>query len=406
VAIGKAANGVIDPAGDSDFFSVPVKKDQFVRFFTQANPDDDPAKIDTVITLYDDKNQKIAEADDSVPRASTDSELYYRAPADGTICIKVEEFSTWHKDPQKKGGPTFTYKVATTLMSDTGGGNNRDKEPNNDGSTAQAINSLKASQGSSTFAYLYGMLDPQADVDVYSFTLAPGTLSASIYFPPFGPDGYGNTTSVGVVRLTDKQGKAIGLLDVTKGSDNMSIPLAAGTEALLWVTRPAGAPLGSNDFYFLKHFSFDTENQKEAEATTGSNETAATAETITIQAPTPPSKVKSGYVLGFVKAAGDVDYFKFAAAAGDKLTVACGAIRSGSGLTAPVFEVRDPSDVSLQSETETDAKDVLWSDTPGASKAGLTIATAGNYHLKVTAGGQDPNVSSNFYRCGLHLTPP
>lgn len=36
----------------------------------------------------------------------------------------------------------------------------------------------------------------------------------------------------------------------------------------------------------------------------------------------------------------------------------------------------------------------------------LTIATAGTYYLRVSGTSQKADVSSNFYRCGIHTETP
>jgi hypothetical protein len=63
----------------------------------------------------------------------------------------------------------------------------------------------------------------------------------------------------------------------------------------------------------------------------------------------------------------------------------------------------------LQSETETETADIWWTDNPNASsrsKPAVQVTASGTYFLKVTATAQKPNVSSNFYRCGVYVATP
>jgi hypothetical protein len=101
---------VISPARDEDYYSFEGTAGDWIQIVTIANPEDDPALIDTVITLFDASMTQIAENDDSVPRINTDSEIITRLPATGTYYIQVQEFSTWMMETPE-GGSTFTYQI-------------------------------------------------------------------------------------------------------------------------------------------------------------------------------------------------------------------------------------------------------------------------------------------------------
>jgi hypothetical protein len=189
----------------------------------------------------------------------------------------------------------------------------------------------------------------------------------------------------------------IAALDASLGSSDLAVPLPPAAEVALWVERPSGATAGANDFYVLRHYNSETDNPAEAEQGDGSNDTLATAETIVISQ-------ERGFVLGYSDPAGDVDYFAFDSGEADTLTIACGAARSGSGLTGARFAIHDDADTELESEVETDAVDIWWADSDNASKPALAIAPGQTYYLRVSAGGQDPDVSSSFYRCGIYPT--
>ncbi|MBM4360734.1 MAG: pre-peptidase C-terminal domain-containing protein, partial [Deltaproteobacteria bacterium] len=104
-----AAEGILAEPNDKDFFKVTLKEGDWVNIGTQANPDDDPMMVDTVVSLLSaDGKTVIAEVDDSFPRASTDSNFDYRVPADGTYCLQVQEFSAW-AGMAPEGDPNYAY---------------------------------------------------------------------------------------------------------------------------------------------------------------------------------------------------------------------------------------------------------------------------------------------------------
>jgi hypothetical protein len=153
---------------------------------------------------------------------------------------------------------------------------------------------------------------------------------------------------------------------------------------------------GANDYYVFRHYNSDTDNTPEDEQGDNSNDTAATAELVGFN-------LGSGYVLGYIDPDGDVDYFMFNADTDNILRLACGASRSGSGLEGATFAIHDSSDNEIQAETEGDSADVYWaSDNDFASMDSVALTPGEDYYLRVSATGQDANVSSNYYRCGLH----
>ena len=104
-------------------------------------------------------------------------------------------------------------------------------------------------------------------------------------------------------------------------------------------------------------------------------------------------------------AATDVDWYSFPVNAGDTLSLACAALRGGSGLRDATFEIWSAT-ASLQSEIETASTGIVWNTGTGASKPPITIDTAGTYYLRVSAASQDPVVTGNYYRCGVYVTAP
>jgi hypothetical protein len=97
----------------------------------------------------------------------------------------------------------------------------------------------------------------------------------------------------------------------------------------------------------------------------------------------------------------DVDFFQFATMGQPKFTLVCGARRSGSGLRDLTVQVFDANGVELTgvTATETENQNALLSqiDVPAGNN---TLA------FRIEAPTQDPNVTSNFYRCGVTVFTP
>jgi hypothetical protein len=98
-ALPLAFNGVIGEKGDVDFFKFTAKKgDEYdVNVFARRVR----SPLDSVLEIYDEKNNRIAQNDDS---GGPDSYLRWKVPNDGSYCVAV-------KDQLGRGGPTFTYRV-------------------------------------------------------------------------------------------------------------------------------------------------------------------------------------------------------------------------------------------------------------------------------------------------------
>ena len=96
-------------------------------------------------------------------------------------------------------------------------------------------------------------------------------------------------------------------------------------------------------------------------------------------------KARSGFILGH-QAAGDVDFYSFPAVANDKLSLACGSARSGSGLVDAKFEVFNAtSTTALQSDTET-----ATADAPATTaKSAITVIVSASASLVTDVMGID-----------------
>lgn len=414
-----AAQGVLAEPNDKDYFKLALKKGDWVNIGTEANPDDDPGLVDTVVALLSEDGKEVfAEVDDSFPRASTDSNFDFHVPADGTYCFQVQEFSAWAgNDPE--GDPNFAYALVVVPYDADNlsvfEGLSEDSEPNNEPAQAQTLaqRALSTGQEAST---MYGLLDPTADVDVFKFKAPAGALGMYLNFQPSGStNGNGSTGNIGLVNIWNSDASMLlaqldyGQATAQVSSDGSygfaSVPVTAETDYLIQINRKAGAAQGANDFYVFTGYTGDQLNPQETDDTL--NATAAGAETMSgmINANDP---TMTNHFLGGGIPAGDVDYWKFDAAAGDTVSVACSARRAGAGVEDFTVSLVDKDDKVLQTEVEDPSKDLLWSsDSPNMSMNSVKLTAAGTYYLKLNATKAVENGATlAYYLCGVHTQSP
>ncbi len=392
---------------DEDFFTVTLAQDAFVDIWTGHYDEAVDGQLDPVISLYtEDGATLLATADDQIPRANTDSELRYHAYA-GTYCVKIEGWEHWAGSTSSIPTEDWTYALNALEMDPTipdlwyEGVLNPDTEPNDIPGQAQAGTLYEGS--SASYGTVYGLIDDADDVDIYAFTTGANGAHISAYFyKPTGPggpgeEGHGTTLDVGVIDITDTFGTVLARVDGALGMTSLSLPFDGPQDILLWVQPAAGWTPGDNDFYVIDVSNAFQSNPLEGENEDDSNNSPATAEYATFSG-------GSAYLAGSIYAPNDVDFWGFDADAGQILALACGAARNGSGLVDATFEIWAGDGTVLQSETETLESDIYWSDSPygDPSMPAVQITDAGTYFLVVTAGSQDPVVTSSTYMCGIH----
>lgn len=406
--LGDSPMGKIDVAGKKVFYKFSADAGQWLDLKTTANPNDAVNTLDTALTLFDATGAtKLASDDDAYPRLSTDSELYYRVATASTFCLTVEDWSSWAGKPPVAPA-TNTYTLALRSVAPAATTSNMDTEPND---TAAAAQTGKLAMGTGfALGILYGDLASGADVDVYKFTIPAGLDSLTIELQPLGvpsgvgSNGYGSGLDRVSVKVMQTNGTVIGAWTTSSSSyattpDSINVPVTTG-DVLVSIERPTGSTATANDFY-VSTISFSTDNPLEMmDATNG---TLAGAEPLALTVDTTDPKIKRAYLLGTIGTA-DTDFYSVAVTANDVVSLSCGALRTGSGLTA-TYEMEDAAGTALQTETETATADIYWGTAPGASKTPVTATATGNLLLKVT-GTQDATITGNWYRCGLVVTSP
>lgn len=408
--LGDSQMGKIDVAGKKVFYKFSADAGDILDLSTTANPMDANNKLDTALKLYDATGaMTLASIDDAYPRLSTDSEMYYRVVTPGTYCVSIEDWSSWAGEPAV-ARPADTYKLDVHTVSRTASTSNFDTEANDMASSAQ-VGKLAMGTGFA-FGVIFGDLASGTDVDVYKFTVPAGLTTVSIDLAPLGvpsgagSNGYGSGLGRVAVRVLEMSGTTVlGAWNTTAATyattpDSITVPVTPGSDVLVSIERPTGAVATANDFY-VATVSLSTDNPVEmADATNG---VLATAEVLPLTVDTTNPKVKQGFILGTIGAA-DTDFYSIAVLANDAVSVACGGLRTGSGLIA-TYELQTSTGTALQSETETALADIYWGTGTSASKPSVTAPAAGTLAFKVT-GTQDATNTGNWYRCGIVVTTP
>ncbi len=409
--------GIINPANDSDYFKFTVADGDWVILRTEANPDDDINKIDTVITLFnEDGTVQYAEADDQTPRRSTDSELFHHFLAAGTYCVQVQDFSSWKAGETPEGSPDFAYKLTAATLSDQVAAVTLDSGDNNDKASPQAMTQTPDDMSGQLFSWILGTYDAEGDVDSYQFTAPPTAVGVSLDFMPRGSDAnntdaYGNSDSPGLINVYESDGATppvltrVATLDYTNGSSGFSsVPVTAGNDYVIEVAKAPGA-LGANPFYVLTMATASALNPQEMDDMANNN--AANAEGTMAQDNADGSK---SYFLGGAMPASDgADWWKVAGVKkGDNIAVVCSSQRAGSGVgdfTVEYYGVT-PGATAIVAQTETATTDIYWSAAPSASHAGLVAAEAGDQYFKLSSTMDIADVASMHYLCGIHVSTP
>lgn len=97
-----ALNGIIEKAGDVDYFKVTLKKGLKVEVQAFAQLLGSP--LDSVVNIYNDKGASLAGNDDGGGRRRLDSKMTVSIPADGDYFVRVT-------DQLERGGPNFVYRI-------------------------------------------------------------------------------------------------------------------------------------------------------------------------------------------------------------------------------------------------------------------------------------------------------
>lgn len=384
------AQGVINPAGDMDFYSFDGEEGVWMAISTDANSQDDPTKIDTAITLYNGDGTQIADNDDAIPRRNTDSEILIKLPYTGTYYVRVQEFSTWTpQDMADEGSPDYTYQLQIFPLNIEADLVTADSE------AEDAAVGATAGTNEGGFGLGLGTFGAAGEEDIFNLSVVAtdegGNRNVTFQLMPHGADGYGstaNTVDMWVVDSTDDT--IIGRVSATVGDKGEISPSLAAGDYQIVIGAPAD--LGANPFYVFKIFVGSSDNAPEVDD--AANNTAAGAQALEFR---DNAGRRSGFVMSTLSE-GDVDYYSFDTVAGEVVALACGSRSSGTGVIDLNVSIRDLDDNVIGEWTE------LPTEMLYTANAGVT--QPGSYLLRLEAGSFDPEVMARNVRCGLHLNRP
>lgn len=420
---GDAVEGELDPIEtDLDYYKFSGTAGQAIFIGTDAKPssdEGDPTYPDLVITLYNAQKEQIAQNDDPypLPSSSNDSELYTILPETGDFYLLVRECGVAFGEESCAPSTDIVnldYRLGMFTLDPEDDGVTSDTEPNDDPAT-NTLSPLEYVSNPSGGYYLttvFGDFSATSDIDVYSFTVADSpsfdNQVVANFFVPYVPGtdgGNGSTTQIGQVAIVDPDDltKAVARIDPATGGD-IGAPIQPDKEYYLFVKHP-GATAGMHDFYFVNHVPTGSNPLEVLEVENNLPATPSALE------PSANSAGGTSYFVDGVLPDGttaDEDYFALplptGAGATWKVSVSCGAQRSGSGVRDFTFTVLNGDGSELgatytATETATVDAKVLNQAIPGDVAQGRLL-------LHISSGTADPDVTSRFYRCGAHFLPP
>jgi hypothetical protein len=376
-----AIDGVIDPAGDVDFYRLDLSNGSgFLVFDTEGNEDGDDAKVDTVLQIYNEARELVAQNDDHLlgTTGTLDSEIVYHVKQ-GVYYVKVQDYSTFGMNQTPRGNPDLTYSVS--VFQPGGSIVTVDPEAGDTFATAPEMNQ----QG---FGYVMGTFRDIADVDHYKVIVTDtGAQTFVIDMMPLGPTGFG-ATPTGVLTFYNADGTIVEARgDVTRDEfEPLQPSLVGGRTYILEITQSATVA-GPNDFYVLKGLSYgDNDPSMDVEP---ENNTMMGAEPL-VMLPATADAPRRAFFLSHL-GDDDEDYFSVETSGAEELSVACGSLTAGSGI----------QDLSVQVLTSTGGVVGAAQELPPDNLFLPTVTSTGTLFIRFFKTAQDPENVGDFYRCGV-----
>jgi hypothetical protein len=386
------ADGVIDPPGDSDYFSVPLMAGEWIQVLGSRDPPESLAE--PVVSVFPGDGTVLLARDALTPH------LLYRATQTSNHCLRVEDLSTFQGLPPE-GGSDYGYALSVLPIDfELYDEFNVDTEPNDLPGGAQTGLSAVGFPPDE-FAWISGVFGSDGDVDVFALHVGADVLEMDVEFTPSGTTGHGGTVDIQNLEVLSGDGSSIlAMLDATKGTPRgIRLPVQQDTTYLVRVGSPT-LPLGDNPFYSIAWRTRGTQNQQESDD--AGNGAAAGAEVAT---PIISPFQTSHFIGGTLSGASDTDWWSFQAEAGSSINVFCSSWRVGSGVrdaTVALFD--DPGTAALQQEVEVETVDLAWAD--GGTLPPVPATTTGTHYLRLSASTFSSSVTSRHYVCGFHVVPP
>jgi hypothetical protein len=416
---------LLDSCFDAHVYSFCGKKGDILYVQTRAQPPSDgfdPTYLDTLVGVSLSAGGWSAQNDTPATGDTQDAQLFTVLPSDGDYLLRVEgagamvdgdgltlcELGGW-VEPTNHDYTVAAFKIPVSPIKAPDF--TFDEEPDDTLASARPIAYAKETTSQSySISRIAGRFDAITDVDVYSFTIPTDAAIVDpmqtrpvghFYLPYVAHDrGDGSTAQIGSIWIVDAMDPARRVASLEPAEDpsfslighELAPPLVFGHPYYLFVSRPAGATAGTNDFYFISHRGKSSSPIEKADLTALKNDTPAHAEPLT-GAKEPGSLVVYD-VDGDIAPAQDVDFYALAVPAGaTSVVVACGAERLGSSLRDLSVALFEPDGTTLLAEP---GGEQVWQDAYAVAPLSGGVATV---LLEIKAAWQDPGVSSTFYRC-------
>jgi hypothetical protein len=410
-AFGEVITGTLDKEAQEDYYRFDGLKGQVLWIDIDAQDIDqvsfDPDYIDTIVTLVNEKDERVAQNDNPTEFSTADSRLYTILPEDGTYCVRVAECWTVKSNPaaqclspKEKIGTYYELRVFELIDDGPGDSNTADPEAGNDPASATDVDFVASQSGGYFSAYVWGYYENETDIDVFTFTLPPdipvdpgARAHAVLRAVPSGDLASGSTTPTGEIYVVDPAvlDVPVARIDPSKTLE-LNAPLEVDKEYYLFVTRPAGTQ-EPNDFYFLSEFP-GWGNPVEIDD--AGNSDVATAEALDL------ADADSAFIEGDLLPITDLDHFAVDVPSGmTAVTAVCGSRTRGSGLRQMTISLHDQAGTLLAAgatDIETATQLAIVQDAPVGAATGVI--------LKLQAPLQDPATSGAFYQCGVHFSAP
>ena len=163
-------DGLINPAGDRDFYAFQGTAGQAYLFWAQSYYFYEEVLADTVLRIWDETGAEPLATNDDMPFRmwETDSALFFEPTTDGTYYVEILDWSDWLDDDYAaEGGSDMEYSLVGSLAGVT------ENEPNDtDADVASWPDETGVYDGvfDDAGTAFTGVMDYQGDIDLYPMT--------------------------------------------------------------------------------------------------------------------------------------------------------------------------------------------------------------------------------------------
>lgn len=372
-------DGVIEPAGDLDFYAYDSPGGEWLRVET-TSPDEEDS-LDTVLSVYASTGALHLVMDDYATGSVTtyDSLAYVYLPTAGTWYVRVEDRSTWY-DEDPRGGEDFAYtlelKTFTALTREA------------DASTDPSV-TVDVTSGTSIWAVGVNLEEP-GDSDWIEVTLPWGDAPLELYGVASAP---GSELDV-LARVYDPAGDLVLEKEGLGPEGEASYFNAEGVSYLVEITDARG---GGGDDHWASVYLRTRENGTTYGMELEPNDTAETAGVLAGTISEADAGLYTWYSFqGALGAEGDVDWYTFDLESTDYLSVLCSADSYGA-LGDLAVEVFAPDGASLgeYSDSDSDTTPDVYNLEPAQTGAATLV-------VRSEDGTYGPGA---YYRCLVLATP-